>query len=277
MSDNDVTSGDPWGLSNTEPESPPPPPPPLAPVSPRDELPEDLADLSTIADQESAEESEPPALPEMELPAPADRPELSDVGSDLDLGDFGNFSDLDQDTDLGPLAQSALADSVEADAEISTELVEGAFADLSISEDLPDPADLPGTGDLPGFEDLGLDSIEGPNDTDDQARPSGRPMNPLLAASGLFGGSPSLPPLRENAPADEASADPADEAVPADAAPFDEALSSIQFDGSTTDFESVELTDGDLPDFDAIQGDCATLRADSIIDDPFWQFEGQIQ
>ena len=261
MSDNDVTSGDPWGLSHTETESPPPPPPPPAPVSPQDELPEDLADLSTIADQDSADEREPPTLPDMELAVPADSPEqsdkeLADLGSDLDLGDFGNFSDLDQDSDLGPLAESALAESVEADTEISAEIVEGALADLSISEDLPGTTGLPDTGDLPGFEDLGLGSIDGPNDSDEQARPATRPMNPLLAASGLFGGSPSLPPLKESAPSVETTAEPAYEAATEDsedaedAPSFDGAISSIEFDDPTSDFESIELTDGDLPDFD---------------------------
>ncbi len=261
MSDNDVTSGDPWGLSSTGTESPPPPPP--APGSSQDELPEDLADLSTIADPESSDESDPPTLPDMELAEPeiaGAEPETdslegspSDVGSDLDLGDFGNFSDLDEASDLGPLAESALADGLEGDAEFSPDMVEGAFADLSIVDDLPDADDLSGVDDLPGFEDLGSSLSEGSNESADHVRPPRRPMNPLLAASGLFGGSPSLPPLKEDAATDEADADET-EAAPAEdideTASFDEAISSIQFDDSTADFESVELTDGDLPEID---------------------------
>ncbi len=254
MSDNDVTSGDPWGLSSTGTESPPPPPPALVPS--QDELPEDLADLSTIADPESSDESEPPTLPDMELAEPEmDSPDVSssDVGSDLDLGDFGNFSDLNEGSDLGPLAESALADGLEGDAEFSTDMVEGAFADLSIADDLPDADDLSAADDLPGFEDLGSSLSEGPGESTDQVRPPSRPMNPLLAASGLFGGSPSLPPLKENAATDEAAANESEAAATEDideTASFDEAISSIQFDDSTADFESVELTDGDLPDFD---------------------------
>ena len=248
MSDNDVTSGDPWGLSSTETESPPPPPP--APVSPQDDLPDDLADLSTIADPEPTVESEPPTLPDMEPAVPEmDSSELppSNVESDLDLGDFGNFSDLNEDSDLGPLAESALAEALEGDTELSTDMVEGAFADLSIADDLP------GIDDLPGFEDLGSDLSEGPDSSNEPVRPAGRPMNPLLAASGLFGGSPSLPPLKESVPTVEAEADQtaADETEDiGEAASFDEAISSIQFDDSTADFNSVELTDGDLADFD---------------------------
>ncbi len=246
MSDNDLASGDPWGLSSTETDSPPPP----APVSSQDELPEDLADLSTIADPEPTVESEPPALPDLELEEPAVAvPDLSpsEVGSDLDLGDFGNFSDLDPESDLGPLAESALAEGLD-DTEFSTEMVEGAFADLSIANDLP------GDEDLPGFEDIGSDSSDRSNEPTDDVRPPSRPMNPLLAASGLFGGSPSLPPLKGSAPTDGADAGETEAAETAGiddtAASFDEGISSIQFDDVTADFESVELTDGDLPAFD---------------------------
>lgn len=244
MSDNDFTSGDPWGLSSTGTEEAPPAPPPVPnPVS--DELPEDLADLSTIADPDVAElgtdidgvlEESLTSLSNDDDSHDADASviepldaEVADTAGDLDLGDFGNFSDLASDGDLGPLEISDLADDLEVDADSSTDLTVDALADLSS---------------------LSADFTEATaNDEPAQEKPSpsaGRPLNPLLAASGLFGGSPSLPPLKDSEP------DPADTDLSFDTvADNDDSDLSIQVGEGDIDFDAIELSaQPDLADFD---------------------------
>ncbi len=268
MSDNDFTSGDPWGLSSTGTEEAPPAPPPVPnPVS--DELPEDLADLSTIADPDVAKpESDLDGAIEESLNGlsndedsddsdagliePMDA-EVADAAGDLDLGDFGNFSDLASDGDLGPLETSDLAGDPEIDADSSTDLTVDALADLSsLSADLTEATS---------------------NDETEQQKPSpsaGRPLNPLLAASGLFGGSPSLPPLKDSE-LDAADTDLSFDAVVDD----DHSDLPIQVGDGDIDFDAIELSaqsdlaDFDLPDVDMDDVDMDDVDVDTVeIDAP---------
>lgn len=188
MSDNDFTSGDPWGLDDPDTDSAIEAAAPPAAQTLPDDLPLDLADLSTIEAQsvpiipgpleESLSDAHPSTTavdPDMEFApeAPPEDPVVvdeSESDQDLDLGDLGGFADFEGFSDS--------AQAQESDTEKFSDLVEDALGDLS---SLEIDSDQIGSKDA--------------SDTDDSPVPSRRRLNPLLAASGLFGSASTVPPL----------------------------------------------------------------------------------
>ncbi len=188
MSDNDFTSGDPWGLGDPETDSATEAVASPAPQALPDELPVDLANLSTIEAQSVStmpgplEDSLSDAHPsnatvdadrEFAPQAPSEDPVIPDESKgdqDLDLGDLAGFTDFEGFSDS--------AENQASDAEASSDLLESELGDLSALE-------------------IGSDQVGsgGASETDDSPIPSRRRLNPLLAASGLFGSSPTVPPL----------------------------------------------------------------------------------
>ncbi|MBK5266571.1 MAG: hypothetical protein JJE47_03985 [Acidimicrobiia bacterium] len=216
MSDNDFTSGHPWGLGDPDTDSATEAAAPPAPQAHQDDLPDDLADLSTIEAQSAStipgplEESLSEAHPsnaavdadlEFAPEAPSEDPIIPDESKgdqDLDLGDLGGFADFEGFSDS---AETQASDTAE-----SSDLVEGESGDLSALEIDPDQV-----------------GSAGASETDDSPVPSRRRLNPLLAASGLFGSSPTVPP-RAMATGDDSS--PVDAPDASETEPSSDAASS---------------------------------------------------
>ena len=309
MSDNDLTSGDPWGLgdfgSDDGPETSEPPTPP-----PTTDLPDDLADLSTIAPPPPPPPpsldpiASPPEPPQPEPTVDPGSPGGSDEVAGLDLGDLTSLGDADAaaDTatteDLASLADgleidspdldgiSDLADLPDIDLEDVTHSLEPDLDGISDLADLPDvdledltrslePDFEAPTENLESFDTVEEESAdEAPMDHPTPTSSAPRmPVSPMLAASGLFGTSPHLPPL--DAAEESATETPAD-TFEADSAEIRQvevevesvAPDEIQFDAGSLDFGSIELSSPDaaatefLPDVDAESLPDGTLDTD---------------
>ena len=260
--------------------TPPPPPPPV----PADDLAADSnPDESGVGDvipkSEPSETAETVAEADIEDPATGldlgdfgDFGDFADLTSDADidsvdvsvetiaadlsdLGDLGDLAELGDLGDLGDLADTT--NFINPDADAAADALAGSDLDFSALVG-DDPTDLSDLIETSAFEDADsatdvvsdtLDAVGTDNVADADLNVTTtpqQPVSPMLAASGLFGNSPALPPLDEEPAATIPDAGDDDE-VPApesaDQVDADASLDQPPMDDQTAEDSQPNLSD----------------------------------